>query len=102
MGSNFKKAVTFTYIIFISQFLGLIYIYFNAIKLTTRYEDIGIDITAFIPIAFWVVMFFLFNYVIKAKKYLILFYISFSIYTSILLLFMFRMHDLLYHLGAFF
>ena len=102
MGSNFKRVVTFTYIVFTSQFIGLIYIYSYAIKLTTKFNDVGVDVTVFIPIIFLVAMFFLFRYVIKTKKYLIFFYISFSIFTSFLLYFMFNMYDILYHLGAFF
>ena len=102
MGSNFKRVATFTYILFIFQLLSLIYIYFNAIRLSIRYEDIGIDITTFIPIIFFVVIFYLFKYVIKTKKYLVFFYVTFLIFTLAIILFIVRMYDLLYHLGAFF
>jgi hypothetical protein len=88
------------YSILASQFVGLVYVYFMAFKLTIRFEDIMIDETAFAPIVVLAIVSFFFTCIRKYKKYFFLFCVVFFIHIIAYLVFMFRICELLSGFGA--
>jgi hypothetical protein len=101
MTKDFLRGIgVFIYTILISQFVGLIYVYFRAFRLTIRYEDIVIDETAFAPALVLAIVSVFFAYIRKAKKYFLLFCVVFFIHIIAYLIFMFSICELLSALGA--